>query len=284
MAKIKEKIKQLLNAHFILNILLAASYFILKNMPYVCEATFESCLLEWREVEILTLLVVVIAIKTRRASTFVQFVSTLCTFSKAANIILYWREGPLHVFAFGLLWFLHFVFFPQAIYKGPENVIYLRGCHLDDEIKRDERVTWLVCFYASWSPPCNDFAPAFAELSNKFAGLNNLKFAKFDCNLFPEIARAHHISTSSLSKQLPTVILFERGVETKRRPFVDSKGNVFKFVFSYENVVKEFDLNKIFYECKSRQIIVKPVAAAAAAGLLPGQNAGESKDNNKKQN
>lgn len=152
MLKIKDKLKQVLNLHYMLNIVLACSYFILKNVPFVCENIFESCLLEWREVEILMLLVIALAIKTRKASTWLQYISTICTFSKVANIILYWREGPIHVFMFSLFWFLHFVFFPQPAYKGPENVVYLRGCHLDNEIKRDERVTWLVCFYASWSP------------------------------------------------------------------------------------------------------------------------------------
>lgn len=255
----KSRIKPLLNAHFLTNILLGASYFILKNIPYVCEYLFESCILEWREVEILMLLVIFIAVKTRKAATWLQLIGTMCTFSKAANLILYWREGPIHVFLFCLVWFLHFVFLPQPVYKGPENIQYLRSTNLEHEIKRDDRVTWLVCFYASWSPPCNDFAPVFAEISNKFSGLNNLKFAKFDCNLYPEIAKKFNISTSSLSKQLPTVALFQKGVETKRRPFIDSKGNVFKFVMSYENVVKEFDLNKIYYECKNNQIVVKPI-------------------------
>ncbi len=173
---------------------------------------------------------------------------------------MYWREGPVHTFLFALVWFLHFVFLPQPAYRGPQNIQYLRGGHLETEIKRDDRVTWLVCFHATWSPPCHDFTPVFAEISNKFSGLNNLKFAKFDCNLFPDIANKYSISTSSLSKQLPTLILFEKGVETKRRPFIDSKGNVFKFVMSYDNVVKEFDLNKIYYECKNNQIVVKPLS------------------------
>jgi thiol-disulfide isomerase/thioredoxin len=155
---------------------------------------------------------------------------------------------------------LHFVFLPQPAYRGPQNIQYLRGGHLETEIKRDDRVTWLVCFHATWSPPCHDFTPVFAEISNKFSGLNNLKFAKFDCNLFPDIAQKYSIGTSSLSKQLPTLILFEKGIETKRRPFIDSKGNVFKFLMSYENVVKEFDLNKIYYECKNNQIVVKPLS------------------------
>jgi len=188
----------------------------------------------------------------------------MCTFSKAANVILYWREGPIHVVLFGLAWFLHFVFLPQPMYKGPQNIQYLRGGHLETEIKRDERITWVVCFFANWSPPCGDFAPVFAEISNKFGGLNNLKFAKFDCNLYPDIARKFNVSTSPLSKQLPTVVMYQKGVETKRRPFVDSKNSVYKFIFSYDNVVKEFDLNKIYYECKENQIVVKPVTKKEA--------------------
>ena len=42
---------------------------------------------------------------------------------------------------------------------------------------------------------------------------------------------------------------------------MDSKGTVFPFIFSFDNVVKEFDLNKVYYECKSRQIIVKPASS-----------------------
>lgn len=253
----KNRIKPLIDVHYLTNIALASSYFLLKNIPHLCEFFFDSCLLEWREVEILMLLVISVAVKTRRASTWLQLVSTICTFSKAANVILYWREGPIQVFFYCLLWFLHFVFLPQPAYKGPEKVQYFRSTNLEHEIKRDERVTWLVCFYAPWSPPCKDFTPVFAEISNKFGGLNNFKFAKFDANLYPDIAKKFNISTSSLSKQLPTLVLFEKGIETKRRPFIDSNGKVFNYVMSYENIVKDFNLNKIFFECKNNPIIVR---------------------------
>ena len=259
MDKLKEKVKPLLNAHYATNLLLAASYFLLKNTPVVCELIYESCLLEWREVEILMLLLIFIAVKTRKATTWLQFVSTVCTFSKAANLILYWREGPTYTFLFALVCFLQFVFLPQPVYNGPQNVQYFRAGALDTEIKRDDRITWLVYFFAPWSPPCINFTQVFAEVSNKYAGLNNLKFAKFDCNAYPEVAKRYGVSTSALSKQLPTLILFEKGVETKRRPFVDSRGTVFSFLFSYDNVVKDFDLNRIYHECKANQIVIKPV-------------------------
>lgn len=84
--KVKEGFKELFQAHYLTNLLLASSYFALKNTPYACEAIFESCLLEWREVEILSLLVIALAIKTRKAATWLQFVSTMCTFSKVIQL------------------------------------------------------------------------------------------------------------------------------------------------------------------------------------------------------
>jgi thiol-disulfide isomerase/thioredoxin len=254
------KLKTLSHVHYITNVLLASSYFLTKNLPVVCDTLYESCVLEWRELEILMLLCIFVAVKTRKAATWLQFFSSMCTFSKAANIILYWREGPVHVIAFSLLWFLHFVFLPQPVYKGPQNVAYFRGAHLENEIKRDDRITWLVCFYASWSSKSNDFAPVFAELSNKYGDLDNFKFVKFDCNLFPEFAKKFSINTTTFSKQLPTLVMFQKGQEVKRRPFVDSKGQIFDFIFSYDNVAKDFDLNRIYYECKKNPIVVKPSA------------------------
>jgi thiol-disulfide isomerase/thioredoxin len=148
---------------------------------------------------------------------------------------------------------------------------------LETEIKRDTRVSWLICFGTTWSPPCNDFAPVFAEISAKFGGLNSLKFGKFDCSMYPDIAKKFNVTVSPLSKQMPTVILFENGVETRRRPFVDSKGTVYKFLFSYANMVKDFDLTKLYYECKQKQIEVKPIETQ---NLIEKTNSKEEKKKN----
>ena len=251
--------KSLLSVYYITNLLLATNYFILKNIPFLCDVIFDSCALEWREWEIFILLLICISVKGRKRTSALSYVNTICTFGKATNVILYWREGTIYTFLFILVWFLHFVFIPQPVYKGPEQIKYYRGTNLDLEIKSDERLTWLVCYYASWSPPSIDFAPIFAELSNKYGDLKNFRFAKLDVNTYQDIGRKHNIDTSSLSRQLPTVVLYKKGVEIKRRPFIDSKGTVFPFIFSIDNVIKEFDLNSVYYECKSNPIVVKPI-------------------------
>lgn len=59
-----------------------------------------------------------------------------------------------------------------------------------------------------------------------------LKFGKIDISRYPDAAQKYNISDSSLSRQLPTVIMFQNGVEVLRRPTYDSKGKVFKFFFT----------------------------------------------------
>ena len=65
-----------------------------------------------------------------------------------------------------------------------------------------------MTFYAAWSPACIDFASIFSKISSEY-GLANLKFGKVDVGRFADIAAEYHINTSSLSRQLPTMIMFQ---------------------------------------------------------------------------
>ena len=62
--------------------------------------------------------------------------------------------------------------------------------------------------------------------------LANLKFGKIDVGRFPEVAAKYYINDTSFSRQLPTVILFKNGEEFCRRPSVNSKGKIEKFIFT----------------------------------------------------
>lgn len=75
------------------------------------------------------------------------------------------------------------VLLPEPTYKGPENLVYFRAGGLEDELKRDPRITWLVTFYAAWSPTCINFAPIYSKLSADY-GLPNLKFGNW-CRFLP---------------------------------------------------------------------------------------------------
>lgn len=139
---------------------------------------------------------------------------------------------------------------PEPTYSGPDNVIYFRGSNgLQEELNRDRNVVWLVAFYTVWNPACVNFAPIFAELSTKY-NLNNLKFGKVDVGRYPDAGKQYHVNDSSLSKQLPTLILFKDCKEELRRPTTDTKGKLLKFAFTEDAIKLAFDLNNLYETCK----------------------------------
>ncbi|XP_044261327.1 thioredoxin-related transmembrane protein 2 homolog [Tribolium madens] len=252
---IKADFKQLLKPYYLFNIILSLSYVILKRTPGVCNYLFhvEECEFDGRETEILFFLIIVIMIRTRKSGSvsMINYLSSSFVYTKIANLILWFNADFLMGIIYGIIFILGALLFPEPTYSGPDNVIYFRGLQgLDEELSRSRDGYWLVTFYTVWNPACVNFAPIFAKLSTEYV-LENLKFGKIDVGRYPDAAQKYHVNDSSLSKQLPTTILFKEGKEVVRRPAIDSKGNIMKFFFSSENIKGAFNLNNLYEECKS---------------------------------
>ncbi|XP_052266015.1 thioredoxin-related transmembrane protein 2 homolog isoform X2 [Dreissena polymorpha] len=209
-----------------------------------------------------TFLGCVIVLKNRKQATAAEYVTLACLFAKALNIILFYETNVLYAFMYCIFCLLHFVFLPRPVYKGPEFITYFRGPHLKNEIARDKRITWVVCFYAAWSPSCVSVAPIFSEISAEYH-LENLQFGKIDVSRYSDVADHFKVSNSSFSKQLPTLIVFQDGKEKMRRPAVSAKGTVVKYVFTKENIVKDFEINELYHQC--RQSLPKSKTANSEA-------------------
>jgi thiol-disulfide isomerase/thioredoxin len=192
----------------------------------------------------------------------INYLTSSFLYTKLANLILWFYSDIKLGMTYGVLFILFALILPEPTYSGPENVVYFRQENsLDEELERDRRVTWLVTFYTTWNPACVNFAPIFAQLSSEFH-LDNLKFGKVDIGRLPDIGKKYHVSDSSLSRQLPTVILFQNGKEVSRRPNADVKGKLIKFFFSQDNMKAAFDLPGLYKECKANPI--KPLKAVKA--------------------
>jgi hypothetical protein len=76
-----------------------------------------------------------------------------------------------------------------------------------------------------------------------------LILGKIDVGRYPDVGTKYHINTTALTRQLPTLILFENGEESGRVPAIVS-GKVQKFVFNEADIVNTFDLNNLYNECK----------------------------------
>ncbi|XP_017754508.1 PREDICTED: thioredoxin-related transmembrane protein 2 homolog isoform X2 [Eufriesea mexicana] len=252
----KKDIQLLLKPYYFINILLSLSYIVSKRIPIICNYAFaqNECELDGKETEILFFLMIVIMIRTRKTGsvTMISYLSSSFVYTKIANLIL-WFYADIRM---GIIFAIIFI--------CPEKVIYLHGASgLQEELRRDTRIVWLIAFYTAWNPACVNFAPIFSELSAEYA-LENLKFGKVDIGRYPDAAVKYHISDASTSKQLPTLILFKEGKETERRPHADHKGKLIKFLFSLDNIKAAFDLNNIYRDCKKNPIKKKEKKAVKA--------------------
>ncbi|BES89414.1 Thioredoxin [Nesidiocoris tenuis] len=195
-------------------------------------------------------------IRTRKAGsvTMINYLTSSFVYTKVANAILWFYQDIRMGLIFAVLFVLCGLLLPEPTYTGPDKVTYFRtAAGLEDEVNRDKRVTWLVAFYTAWNPNCVNMAPVFAQLSADY-DLENLKFGKIDVGRYPDAAKAYKVNDSSLSKQLPTIILFKDGKESLRVPAFDSQGKLKKFFFTEDNIKAAFDLNNLYKECKANPL------------------------------
>ncbi|KAG5451280.1 Thioredoxin- transmembrane protein 2 [Clonorchis sinensis] len=252
MGRCQRNMRVLLHPFYIVNVLLSTVFFISKTVPPLCTTIYDSCQIDFHEYELLIFLGSFIALRNKRQFSIPDYLSHFCLFAKILSLIMFWKQNVVYAIIFGLVWLLQACFLQQPYYQGPDQVLYLRDFTFEQEVLHgDTRTMWLIAFYAAWSPACIKLQPIFAELSADF-GLSFLKFAKLDITRYPDLAKKYDIDVSSMSKQIPTLILFRHGRELVRRPGVlcGSKKSVQKFFFTYENIVGAFSLNEFYMECK----------------------------------
>lgn len=234
---------------------MSVAFLIVRKTPGICEHLStqredgNSCDFDWREVEILMFLSAIVMMKNRRAITVEQHVGNIILFSKVANVILFFRLD----IRMGLLYLTLCIVFLMTckppLYMGPEYIKYFSDKTIEEELERDTRVTWIVEFFANWSPECQSFASVYADLSLKY-NCTGLKFGKLDVGRYGEMSKKYKVSTSPLSKQLPSLLLFQGGKEVMRRPQVDKKGRAVSWSFTEENIIREFNLNELYQRSK----------------------------------
>jgi len=259
--------KTLLGPYYLLNIALSTSFLLCKVVPPVCNVVFAGkCEIEFRETEIMFVLLMVVMIRSRTTGcslTLVSYVTNSFMYCKVANTFLWYLSYKPYGLIYLSLAMVQALLLPQPSYSGPQDVTYFRDLKGFKEETSLKNVTWLIEFYTPWYPSCVNFASIFAELSALYS-LSNLKFGKVDLSRIPELGEEYYISDSSFSKQLPTLIMFKNGTADMYRPVVNNNGQVIKFHFTKDNVITVFDLNNLHAECKKE--LEKKKAGKPASG------------------
>ncbi|XP_020788628.1 thioredoxin-related transmembrane protein 2-B [Boleophthalmus pectinirostris] len=247
--------KWLLKPYYIASLFMSIAFLAVRKTPGICDHLSTQredgnpCDFDWREVEILMFLSAIVMMKNRRAITVEQHVGNIILFSKVANVILFFRLDIRMGLLYLTLCLVFLMTCKPPLYMGPEYIKYFSDKTIDDELEKDGRVTWIVEFFANWSPECQSFASVYADLSLKY-NCAGLKFGKVDIGRYGEVSKRYKVSTSPLSKQLPSLVLFQGGKEIMRRPQVDKKGRAVSWSFTEENIIREFNLNELYQKSK----------------------------------
>uniref|UniRef100_A0A3Q2PLF8 Thioredoxin related transmembrane protein 2 n=1 Tax=Fundulus heteroclitus TaxID=8078 RepID=A0A3Q2PLF8_FUNHE len=233
--------KWLLKPYYVASLFMSVAFLAIRKTPGICDHLASqredgnSCDFDWLNVFLFL------------SVTVEQHVGNIFLFSKVANVILFFRLDIRMGLLYMTLCLVFLMTCKPPLYMGPEYIKYFSDKTIDDELNKDSRVTWIVEFFANWSPECQSFASVYADLSLKY-NCAGLKFGKVDIGRYGEVSRK--VSASPLSKQLPSVVLFQGGKEVMRRPQVDKKGRAVSWSFTEENIIREFNLNELYQKSK----------------------------------
>lgn len=87
------------------------------------------------------------------------------------------------------------------------GVLHLDSTSFKEVLKSESRPV-LVDFWAEWCTPCRLLSPIFEKLAEKYS--DKVVFAKVNVDECPELAEEYGVMA------IPTLILFENGVEIER--------------------------------------------------------------------
>ena len=249
------EIVEFFHGYYILNMLVSAVFPLLRGIEPLCVCMFEkdengACTFDYRDIEIMMFLAFIIVIKNRKWQSTKEYIANLFMFSKCANVLLLMRQDLRWGSLYALICVILFIAFPEPSYSGPDNISYFRASGLDEALLQNPKKVYLVEFFAVWSPECSRISNTFAKLSLRY-GNDHFKFCKLDATKYEKVAEKYRIDCSVKSKNLPTLVLFEDGKEKMRRPTFSTKGTVNPYVFSEENLIRDFNLNEIYKATKN---------------------------------
>eukprot|EP00357_Protocruzia_adherens_P007856 CAMPEP_0115017504 /NCGR_PEP_ID=MMETSP0216-20121206/28170_1 /TAXON_ID=223996 /ORGANISM="Protocruzia adherens, Strain Boccale" /LENGTH=261 /DNA_ID=CAMNT_0002388361 /DNA_START=1157 /DNA_END=1942 /DNA_ORIENTATION=+ len=215
-----------------------------------------------RESQVLFTLVILIFSRLIREPSMEAMISKSFLFLKIGFVALFYMIKTRYAVFYAVICFLSWLFIPQPRYQGPTKMItipnveafeervedgYLKYQRGKKKATRDPETKeyWLVEFYTVWADTCLNTEAMWANFSNRYT-TPRLKFGRVDLDQIPELARRYDINTGAMSRQLPTLVLFENGEESIRFPPVRDGKVAVALKYKAKEIKDYFNLGKIY--------------------------------------
>lgn len=197
-------------------------------------------------------LMCVIMIKNRTAVSLQQMIENFLLYSKLVNTVLFFRMDPRFGLVYVLVCLVRIWIFPEVFTEPTDEILHVNDVTLEEVLQEDKRVVWMIEFYVQWSPNCHAVSPVISNLAKEYS-TDFLKWAKIDVGRYPEAAKKYGLSTSTMSRQLPTLITFENQKPRNWRPMIGKNNKFIKYSFTEENIIRDFALNTLLAESKKKE-------------------------------
>ena len=176
------------------------------------------------EVQILGTIAVVLFFKLIKSATMEEFLGQVFFLLKLSfSLLLYLFSGVAlcwFVIAMLLVWMLA----NRPLFEGPNHFKEILTMGDFERLVLDGKGTFVVVFYALWHDSCYATMPIWAEMSVKYT-TPLLQFMLVNVESSPLIAKKCVVDTSGVTRQLPSLLLYENGREIARFPPVSDQGS-----------------------------------------------------------
>ncbi|GJQ13238.1 hypothetical protein GpartN1_g5029.t1 [Galdieria partita] len=177
------------------------------------------------EQQIYCIILLVGTVKVFQSPSWEATLSSFFFYCKCGFVILLFYFDKKFCIYFAFLCFVFAFLFLQPRYRGPSKVVQLSGDAFQDLVlsSKDTKKTWIVEFYVPWSEQVKSLDSLVAKVSLEYSN-EDLCFGKLNLASYPNIATKLGIDAQSSTKAIPTFVVFERGKEKRRVPYLDNRG------------------------------------------------------------
>ena len=236
---------QFTNAYYVVNVAVIASYAAVRQMPSMTHSRYSHDLFYadvtgfTRETQIFGCLFVVCLSRFLSGRLVEEVLPLFFMLTKVSilisSFVVSFTVPLFYLVAFIAIWLTT----QEPEYKGDTKVRVVHPEKYLETVAAHPRV--LVMLGAGWSPPTRRFSKNFAMLS---MSVTNAVFFRIDIGRCAYLAKQLNIDAGGSSRQIPTLILYEKGKEVKRMPSENTLTTKYVNEYSRDQIMSFFDLKQ----------------------------------------